>query len=76
METYVISFLGNGECSLINGVYGVFDSFELAMEAIQKYCEHYDEKIIDVETRNTVYIFYTDKGKYVIEKLAMNNTGF
>lgn len=75
METYVMSFFGNGECQLIDGVYAVFDSFMLAMEAVQKYCQEYDEKIIDVETRSTLYIFYTDKGKYVIEELAMNDAG-
>ena len=74
METYVVSFFGNGECSPINGVYGVFDSFALAMEAVQKYCQEYDEKIINVETRSTLYIFYTDKGKYVIEEFTMNDT--
>ena len=75
MMMYVLSFCGNGNTSVIDGVYGVFDSIQKAFLAVGHYCDAYDELIYDFENGERMWRFFTNKGTYAIEAMPLNDEG-
>lgn len=76
MTMFVLSFYGNGSLpTCIDGVYGVFDTRELAFTAVGRYCDANAEQVYDFDADLTLWRFFTNKGTYVIEAMPLNDLG-
>ena len=74
MTTYVLSYHDcTGVMKCADGVWGVFDSLEKAIEAVQMCANVYSETILTTDTFNVYTKIFTNKSIYKIEAIRMND---
>lgn len=73
---YVLSFYSNGELDrLVDGVYGVFSTYERACRAVDHHCEAFGLTVYDYDVDLTMWRYFTNKGTYVIEEMLLDDEG-
>lgn len=74
MDTYILSLSSTlGKLELCEGVWGVFDTLDKAMIAAQKCIAAYDEIVYDWDWDEPVWLIFTNKSTWRIERLKMND---
>lgn len=76
---YVLSFYSNGELDrLVDGVYGVFSTYERACRAVDHHCEAFGLSLLDYDFDMlgcAMWRYFTNKGTYVIEEMLLDDEG-
>lgn len=74
MTTYVLTYHDcTGVMKCADGVWGVFDSFDKAMTAVEKCIDVYDESTITIDNYGAYTKIFTHKSVYKIEAIQMND---